>query len=715
MNAEKAILNAIVKLLEIKTIDIRIVTLEQAREAVDNGIHSGGALSAIIPLVALYYGDIMHIDVEHPTLPGQDLFVLSKGHAVAPLASIYADLGYFEPEILKNSRSYESILNGHPGPILPGIHTSTGPLGQGICVAGGFAMAGRIEKRFDVFCMTGDGEMQEGTAWEAVMHAGARGADNFCVIVDNNFGQLDNTKRLLLPSEKMAEQFRAFGWNAVEADGTSCSSLLHALSRFKYGERNGKPTVIISKTTKGYGGFAEGTVKHKTTMSDEEVAWEIEQNTRVREIRCEEYASIMNNPLFHETGIPEVIHQTASRMNYSIDDVAAGIPPSGRPAVENRASADKAAAENRAGTIALTTKSHGKKCRPAPKRNKKIASDSLPVLDPAKEYTSDQIVTAAMKQFARDRRVVTLDADLASTSGLEKGVSAVDKNRSFNVGVAEANMMCMGEAFAALGYNAWVSTFCPFFNWNVLRRIAIGYQERMEAVANPRGWLSEGHGLDLTFLATAPNFETKTNGATHMGNDDILVYGEIAHLKIIDASCPHQLLAIIEWIMEGNKGLVYLRIMRGASPVLYKSKPKFEYGASYKLKSNPRADVVLFSSGRGVHEILKASDLLEEQGIKTEVIDMPSVDEEALLACCDSKKTVVFAEQNNGFLFSAFRKIVFKRGKEIDVKRFLFINTLGPDQEPRFIHSGTYEELIDHCGLSAEAIAKTAIAQLEKR
>ncbi len=688
MNAEKAILNAIVKLLEIKTIDIRIVTLEQAREAVDNGIHSGGALSAIIPLVALYYGGIIHIDVENPTRLGQDLFVLSKGHAVAPLASIYADFGYFEPAILKNSRSYESILNGHPGPILPGIHTSTGPLGQGICVAGGFAMAGRIDRTFDVFCMTGDGEMQEGTTWEAVMHAGARRVDNFCVIVDNNFGQLDNTKRLLLPSENVSEQFRSFGWNAVEADGTSCSSLFHALRLFKYGERKGKPTVIISKTTKGYGGFAEGTVKHKTTMTDEEVAWEIEQNERVREIRCEEFASILNNPLFHDTGIPEEIRQTVSRMNYTIDEAV---------------------------TIALTVRVPIKKCRSAPKRNKKIVPNSLPSLDPAKEYTSDQVVASAMQQFARDRRVVTFDADLASTSGLEKGVSAVDKNRSFNVGVAEANMMCMGEAFAALGYNAWVSTFCPFFNWNVFRRIAIGYQERMEAAADPQGWLSEGHGLDLTFLATAPNFETKTNGATHMGNDDILVYGEIAHLKIIDVSCPHQLLAVIEWIMEGNRGLVYLRVMRGASPLLYKSKPKFEYGTSYKLTSNPRADVVLFSSGRGVHEILKASDLLEQQGIKTEVIDMPSVDEETLLASCDSKKTVVFAEQNNGFLFSAFRKLVFKNEKAIDPKRFLFINTLGPEQEPRFIHSGTYEELIDHCGLSAEAITQTVIAQLEKR
>ena len=156
-------------------------------------------------------------------------------------------------------------------------------------------------------------------------------------------------------------------------------------------------------------------------------------------------------------------------------------------------------------------------------RDKRIRYDAaqLPVVDAKKEYAASAIVTQAMKVFARDPRVVTVDSDLSSTSGLEAGVSWVDAERALNVGVAEANMMAIGEAYAALGYNAWVSTFCPFFDWKVLRRIAIGYQERLEAIERKDGWLAKGHGLDLTFLATAPNFETRTNGATHMGNDDV--------------------------------------------------------------------------------------------------------------------------------------------------------------------------------------------------
>src|SRR5690349_6098264 len=121
----------LLKLLAVKDSDIRLLTLEQSRDAVDKGLHAGGAFSATIPLVALYYGGFLDLDIADPTRRGQDLFVLSKGHAVAALASIYAELGYFGREVLHHSRSYESILNGHPGPLLPGVHIATGPMGQG--------------------------------------------------------------------------------------------------------------------------------------------------------------------------------------------------------------------------------------------------------------------------------------------------------------------------------------------------------------------------------------------------------------------------------------------------------------------------------------------------------------------------------------------------------------------------------------------------------
>src|SRR6202011_1876008 len=205
---------ALLSLLDIKDSDIRILNLEQCRDAVDKGLHAGGAFSAVVPLVALYYGGFLDLDIAEPTCRGQDMFTLSKGHAVATLASIFADLGYIDRATLRNSRSYKSILNGHPGPILPGIHIATGPMGQGMPVAQGFAIAGKTSPRFDSYCLVGDGELQEGQMWECVMYAGAQGVDNLCVRVDRNNGQLDISSRMVFPMPRMDSVFESFGWQA---------------------------------------------------------------------------------------------------------------------------------------------------------------------------------------------------------------------------------------------------------------------------------------------------------------------------------------------------------------------------------------------------------------------------------------------------------------------------------------------------------------------
>jgi transketolase len=349
--------------------------------------------------------------------------------------------------------------------------------------------------------------------------------------------------------------------------------------------------------------------------------------------------------------------------------------------------------------------------RRVPPRNKRIAYDPklLPQLDSKKEYAASDIVTAAMKVFAKDAAVVSIDADLASTSGLEAGIAAVDQKRALNAGVAEANMMLIGEAFAALGHNTWVSTFCPFFDWKVLRRIAVGAQERQEAIESPDGWLSEGHGLDLTFLATAANFETRTNGATHMGNDDSTTFDAVAQLKIIDVSCPQQMLSIMKWIMEGNRGLVYLRVMRTGSAVLYGNDYVFSFGQAYRLRSSPEDRAVIVSSGRGVHEALAAAT---KCAVPVGVVDMPSIDEELLLDLCNSGQLVILAEQNNGYIWQNLLKVLYRNRSRVKAgawDRIITINTLKSDGKPQFIHSGTYEELIAAFQLTPDAIARTIV------
>ena len=664
----------ILKLLEIKDSDIRILTVEQCRDSVDKGLHSGGAFSATIPLVALYYGGFLRYDVADPTRIGQDLFVLSKGHAVAALASIYAELGYFDKAVLRNSRSYESILNGHPGPVLPGIQIATGPMGQGMPVAQGFAIAGKSNPHFDSYAMTGDGELQEGTIWEAVMFAGQKHLDNLCVLVDKNNGQLDIASKTVFPMPHLESVFESFGWRAFGVDATQYEGVFAALEEFKYGKRDGRPTAIVCHSTKGFGSGSDALNKHKPSLSDEVISQEIAFQTERRGRRAADFAAFYRTA---DRATQQQLTDIAASMKLDIDPQSEGVRQIIGPVRTKRA---------------------------AP-RDKRIQYDAalLPKIDAKKEIACSDIVTAAMKVFARDPRVVSIDSDLGSTSGLESGVAHADQSRALNVGVAEANMMTIGEGFAALGYNTWVSTFCPFFNWQVIRRTAVGHQERLEAIANPNGWLSEGHGLDLTFLATAADFETRTNGATHMGNDDLFVFDSVAHLKIVTLSCPQQLLGFMKWIMAGNRGMVYARIMRAPSAVIYDDAFEFEYGRSWTLRESADDRAVIISSGRSVHEALKAADFCAKRGVPTGVIDMPSIDEKALLDLLGSGKLIVFAEQNNGYLWQNAVKIAARNGKPLG--RVIAINCLSAEAKPQFIHSGTYSQLIEAFGLSPAQMA----------
>jgi transketolase len=685
-NSEMLLRQGVLKLLAIKDSDIRILTLEQSRTAIDKGLHSGGALSAVIPLVTLYYGGFMNLDVEQPTRRGQDMFVLSKGHAVATMASIYAEMGYFDAAILKNSRSYESILNGHPGPVLPGVHVPTGPLGQGLGVAQGFALVGKDSPRFDAYCLAGDGELQEGIIWESVMYAAHKRLDNFCVLVDKNNGQLDIADRLIFPLPDLEAVFQSFGWRTRSVDATQYDAVHAALHEFKFGPRNGRPTAIICNTSKGNGGFSNFLNKHKVEVPekilDQELALQNAQRTaRIAEFA--EFCSRLNATADGKRQRDELL-ATAERMRIRIEQNASGI--------SNASSIVGPARTKR-----------------APKGDKQIRYDkaALPRIDKAKTYAANEIITAAMKVFATDSRIVSVDADLASTSGLEAGIAAVAQNRALNVGVAEANMMLIGEAYAAMGFNAWVSTFCPFFDWKVLRRIAVDQQERLEAIAESKGWLSDGHGLDLTFIATGANLETRTNGATHMGNDDNMIFDGIAHLKIIDVSCPQQMLGVMEWIMAGNRGLLYVRLMRAASGVIYDPGYKFEFGKGHVLRQTAEDAAVIISSGRGVHEALAASDDCAKNGVKVGVVDMPSIDKELLLNLYDSGKRLCFAEQNNGYIWRCFQKILFQNRKSIAADRLMSVNVLAADGNPQFIHSGTYPQLLAAFGLSPQKLSET--------
>ena len=182
-----------------------------------------------------------HRTSKSPTRPGQDLFILSKGHAVAALASIYADLGYlWEGRAASIPAAQRASSTGIPAPCCRAFMSPAGPEGHGLSVCGrACAGAAVFTSAFDVFCLTGDGELQAGMIWEGVMYAGARHLDNLCVLVDKNEGQLDNPRALVFPMPDVGKRFESFGWNAFEVDATGYEGVVEALERFKHGTRGG--------------------------------------------------------------------------------------------------------------------------------------------------------------------------------------------------------------------------------------------------------------------------------------------------------------------------------------------------------------------------------------------------------------------------------------------------------------------------------------------
>ena len=369
--------------------------------------------------------------------------------------------------------------------------------------------------------------------------------------------------------------FESFGWESVSVDATSYEPMYRALEHFRHRPRNGRPMVIVCRSTKGHGALSDALNKHKVTVPDALIEQEIGQQQGRRRDREREVSRFYRALEAHPRGraLQEELIEAAHAMRF---DVVTG--------------AD--------GELALAPRATAVLTRRVPPRDKRIQYEpsQLPVLDRARQYSAADVVTAAMKVFARDPRVVSVDADLASTSGLEAGVAAVDQQRALNVGVAEANMLCVGEGYAIQGFNTWVSTFCPFFDWKVMRRVAVGHHERLEAMAAADGWLSDGHGLDLTMTGDGREFRDPHQRRHPHGER------RQHHLRwsgpSADRRClvSQQLLAIMRWIMEGNRGTVYPR-RRGRRRRLYPADCAFAFGNAAVLHDPDQASAVIVSSG----------------------------------------------------------------------------------------------------------------------
>jgi len=214
--------------------------------------HPGGSLS-IAEILAVLYFNQMNIDEKNPKAKERDRLVLSKGHTSPALYSTLALRGFFDMEELKKFRNINSNLQGHPDmKKIPGVDASTGSLGQGLSIANGMALSSKMDSEgIRVYCICGDGEIQEGQIWEAAMTSAHYKLDNLCVIVDNNNLQIDGKVSDVMSVYPIDEKFKSFGFETINVDGHNIPELITAFEQAK--KVKGKPTAIIANTIKGKG------------------------------------------------------------------------------------------------------------------------------------------------------------------------------------------------------------------------------------------------------------------------------------------------------------------------------------------------------------------------------------------------------------------------------------------------------------------------------
>lgn len=243
----------------------------RAIHAVQSG-HPGGSLS-VCEILAVLYLEHARLMPEDPQDPDQDRMVLGKGHAAPMLYRVLAERGYFPKEELSTLRCIGSRLQGHPCTHTPGVDMPSGPLGIGLAAAQGIALGMRL-KGLDryAYAILGDGELNEGTVWEAAMSAAKFKLDHLIAVVDRNRVQLDGTADEIMPTEPLADKWASFGWNVICCDGHDIPALDEAFTKAK--SNTGRPSVILAETIKGKGvSFMEGkNTWHGKAISDEDLA-----------------------------------------------------------------------------------------------------------------------------------------------------------------------------------------------------------------------------------------------------------------------------------------------------------------------------------------------------------------------------------------------------------------------------------------------------------
>ena len=562
----------------------------------------------------------MRYDPRDPQNPGNDRFVLSKGHAAPVLYAAWAEAGFLRREDLLTLRQLDSELEGHPTPRLPFADVATGSLGQGLCAGIGIALnARRVGSDYRTYVLMGDGESAEGSVWEAAEVAAFDKLDSLCGITDvNGLGQSGPTQ-CQHDLEALAVRWRAFGWNALVVDGHDLADILGALDEAR--QTGSRPTMILAKTLKGKG----------VSLMEGKGGWHGKPLKKGGEL---------------EMALAELRSQLVP------EDSPA--PPQESPRTTTGAGGH---APTAAGTVGPTAYKVG---------------DSV--------ATREAYGAAIARLAATDERIVALDADVKNSTFSEK-FEQQHPQRFYQSFIAEQAMIGAAMGLASCGAIPFPSTFAAF-----LTRAHDFI--RMAAISN----------LNIKMAGSHAGVSIGEDGPSQMALEDLAMMRaqpNIAVLYPCDGVSTERLVERAAY----HPGLVYMRMSRPKTPVIYGPDELFEVGGLKVLRQSGSDVATVVGGGVTVFEALKAHDELKKEGVNIRVIDLYSlqpIDTATLVRCArDTKGRMITVEDHyaGGGIGDAVAAAIASEG--------FAVRRLAVREIPR---SGTPDQLLDRYGISARHI-----------
>ncbi len=626
--------------------------------------HTGGTLSIMDIAAALYLKKIRH-DPENPDWEDRDRVFWSTGHKAPALYVALGEAGYFPVEEVVKLRKLGSGFEGHPNRLkLPGVELSSGSLGQGLGVAIGCALRAKLEKKnFRVYCINGDGELDEGSIWEGAMSAAHYKLDNLVAIVDRNDLQIDGSTEEVMKLEPLADKWRAFGWNVIQVDGHNMAEILTCLDEAEKTKQ--KPTVIIARTTKGKGvSFAEGVVGYHGISPKDGRSGEESLDRALQDIGDSKFPKEKVDALL----------EIAENCQRDIDErIEASMPKFKKNYWWN-------SGESMRTQMNASRNGFGK----------------------------------ALEKLGSDERVVTHGADITSSIRMSDFYMkhAKRKNRFFSMGIAEANMALVASGLAKEGKIAFIGSYGVFVtgrNWDQLRT-TVCYNNFNVKIADAHAGISVG-----------------PDGATHQALEEIsnMYYLPNMHMAVpCDAVETEKATQVIAFL-AGPAVVRYAREATPivttkdtpyqfgvANVVRYRGEEKdfveaFETKLSTDYESE-NEDLGIIACGLMVPEAMRAACILkEEYRLETRILDVHTIkpiDKRAMVKAADELGVIVTAEEHQVGGFGNIVAGVMGQGKRYGAP--LLMDMVGVQDE--FGESGAPWELMKVFGLTGEHIARRA-------